>query len=138
MSQHDSSLIDAADRAAIAALLAGMEAAWARSDADLLADAFSDQALFVAYDGSRLHGRTAIADFHRRPFATHLRGMRLAVRMTALRALTPDICIVSTVGSPRRPDGGAGRYEDGVQSYVCQRRGRGWRIEMFQNTPVRE
>jgi uncharacterized protein (TIGR02246 family) len=46
---------------AIQALLEEIKRAWAASDAELLARPFSADANFVAFDGTRLKGRAAIA-----------------------------------------------------------------------------
>ncbi|MGY3697247.1 uncharacterized protein (TIGR02246 family) [Bradyrhizobium sp. USDA 3240] len=126
-----------ADRArnAISALLGDIKAAWATNDADRLAQAFAEDAIFVPFNGSRLLGRAAIAEFHMRPFATELQGSRLLVDLVDIRPLSETLYLVATSGGPARR--GQESPPQATQSYICRDIGDRWAILFFQNTPVR-
>ena len=67
-----------ADERALLDLLEQLLGGWNQEDADKFAGPFTDDASFVAFDGTRLDGRAQIAEFHRPLFRTHLKGMRLS------------------------------------------------------------
>jgi uncharacterized protein (TIGR02246 family) len=94
------------DRAynAIDALLADVRAAWAANDAETFAQAFSEDAIFIPFNGARLVGRTAIAKFHAPPFATEFHGSRLLINLIDIRPLAETFYLVATSGGPTRPD----------------------------------
>lgn len=119
----------------INALLDEIHAAWQAGDAEAFAQAFSEDALFVAFNGSRLRGRSAIADFHAPAFATVLRGSRLVIDLVDIRTLSDGIYLVSTSGGPAKPGDKDGVPE--TQSYLFRDFGERWAIVFFQNTPVR-
>jgi uncharacterized protein (TIGR02246 family) len=124
------------DRAynAINALLADVQAAWAANDAETFAHAFSEDAIFVPFNGARLLGRAAIAKFHAPPFATELQGTRLLFDLIDIRPLSETFYLVATWGGPTRP--GQKNPVQGTQSYIFQDFGDRWAITFFQNTPV--
>lgn len=119
---------------AIHTLLSNVQAAWAVGDVNQFADAFSEEAIFVPFNGQRLNGRAAILVFHVHPFATELRGSKLDFDVVDIRALTKGIFLVSTNGGPLRV-GEAHRIPE-TQTYVIQDFGVRWAIVSFQNTPV--
>ena len=90
---------------------------------------------FVAFDGTRLKGRVAIADFHRGPFKTHLRGMKIVIAVTETRKLADTVYLVCAEGGPVRDDGAGLAGE--VQTFVCHEFSVHWSIASFHNTPVR-
>jgi uncharacterized protein (TIGR02246 family) len=124
---------DRADNA-IHALLADVQAAWAASDAERFAQAFSEDAIFVPFNGARLLGRAAIAKFHAPPFATELKGTHLLFDLIDIRPLSETFYLVATLGGPARP--GQENPAQGMQSYIFQDFGDRWAITFFQNTPV--
>jgi len=118
----------------INAPLDDVQAAWAANDADRMAQAFSEDAIFVPFNGSRLLGRAAIAKFHAVPFATALQGSRLLIDLVDIRPLSATLYLVATSGGPARP---GQNPPQATQSYICQDLGDRWVIMFFQNTPVR-
>lgn len=125
---------DDTDRTAIHALFDRIKAAWATGDAKQLANAFSEDAVFVAFNGTRLIGRAAIMEFHEQPFATIFRGGTLDIDIDDIQPLAPDIYLAATNGGPLIK-GGHQRAEE-TQSYVICHRGDEWAIALFQNTPI--
>jgi uncharacterized protein (TIGR02246 family) len=127
-------LTDQETRKAIEGLLHAVVDAWAAHDADQLAQAFAEDAIFIPFHGARLKGREEIAAFHSRPFATELRGSRLQVDLVDIRPLADNLYLVATQGGPLVL-GSKHRVEE-TQSYICRNLGNRWAIEFFQNTPV--
>jgi uncharacterized protein (TIGR02246 family) len=124
------------DRAhnAINTLFDDVQAAWAANDAERFAQVFSEDAIFVPFNGARLLGRAAIANFHAPPFATVFQGSRLLFDLIDIRPLSETLYLVATSGSPTRP--GQKNPVQGTQSYIFQDFGDRWAITFFQNTPV--
>ncbi|GKQ49907.1 SgcJ/EcaC family oxidoreductase [Bradyrhizobium sp. Ce-3] len=120
---------------AIGALLDDIKTAWAASDADRMAQAFAEDAIFVPFNGARLVGRAAIAEFHARPFATALQGSRLLVDLVDIRLLAETLYLVATSGGPALR--GESTAPQATQSYIVRDLGDRWTILFFQNTPVR-
>ncbi len=119
---------------AINALLDEAQAAWAANDAERFAQIFSEDAIFVPFNGARLLGRAAIANFHAPPFATVFQGSRLLFDLIDIRPLSETLYLVATRGGPSRP--GQKHPVQGTQSYIFQDTGDRWAITFFQNTPV--
>jgi uncharacterized protein (TIGR02246 family) len=127
------------DEARIRALMDQLVANWDAGDADAYAALFSDDAVYVGYDGIRQEGRTGIAGMHVLLFAGVLRGSRLVgTRIEDIRAIGPDAAVLRAVGTvvlrwQRRP----ARRRLSRQTLVAQRTGDGWRFVAFQNGRVR-
>lgn len=122
------------DLAAVAAIPMAMIEAWNRGDGDAFAARFGDGADFVAFEGTHLRGRDAIAEFHARLFATDLAGSRLEGEVRFARALDDDHAVVSAVAGTILP-GEATRNpaRESMQLFVAVRTDAGWRIEAVQN-----
>jgi uncharacterized protein (TIGR02246 family) len=73
-------------------------AAWAEGSGDKLARCFTDDAYFVAFDGTRLTGGAAIGAWHQPAFDRWLRGTTLDVRIDDVRLLAPDLALVASTG----------------------------------------
>ena len=130
----EQSAVDKKSQDAIHRLLSELQIAWAVGDATQFAHAFSEDAVFVPFNGQRLNGRPAILEFHVRPFATEFRGSKLDFDIVEVRALTKAVFLVSTDGGPLRA-GEAHRILE-TQTFVIQDFGSRWAIVSFQNTPV--
>jgi uncharacterized protein (TIGR02246 family) len=130
----NSSAVKAGIRNAIDGVFAKIRAAWADGNAAQFAEVFSEDAIFVPFNGARLVGREAIKQFHERPFATELRGSTLDVNLVDVRAVTEGIYLISTRGGPTRPGQESGAQ--GTQSHIIQRLEDRWAVVFFQNTPV--
>jgi uncharacterized protein (TIGR02246 family) len=113
-----------------------MIAAWNRGDADAFAAPFTDTADFIAFEGTHLHGRAEIADFHRELFATAVRGTKLEGGVRFVRLLTVDLAVVHAwaryIALPGADHPVTGR--DSMQLFVATRRDGGWFAEAVQNS----
>lgn len=73
-------------------------AAWAEGSGDKMGRCFTDDAYFVAFDGTRLKGGKAIGEWHQPALDTVLRGTRLDVRVDEIQRLAPDLALVASSG----------------------------------------
>lgn len=80
-------------------------AAWADGSGEKMARCFTDDAYFVAFDGTRLKGGKAIGDWHQPALDTVLRGTKLEIAIDEVRMLSPDLALVSTSGGANRRGG---------------------------------
>jgi uncharacterized protein (TIGR02246 family) len=99
---------------------------------------FSDDALFIGFDGSVTRGRDQIASTHQDVFDRWMQGTRLVEEHTEVRFVDPDVAIVHTLGGTVMP----GRSEptperDSIQTLVAVRDASGWSFVSFQNTRIR-
>jgi uncharacterized protein (TIGR02246 family) len=110
--------------------------AWNRQDAKAYADYFVEDAVVVGFDGSEMHGRSAIAEqlgsiFADHQVATYVRIVRSTRRLDERTALLHAIVgMVPPGGDDVMPDRHA------VQLLVARREGDRWRAVSFQNTPA--
>jgi uncharacterized protein (TIGR02246 family) len=133
-------LDEPAERRAILELGHALQDAWNRGDAAGYASLFTDDADFVAWNGSHGHGRQAIEDAHRRLFDGPLAGSRMVLvdddaRPESLRLIRPDVAIMVTPGlvklagqSATDPD------HQSVQTFVLIKNRNRWRVAAFHNT----
>ena len=119
-------------------------AAWAERDGGRMAACFTDDAHFVAYDGTRLRGGQAIGAWHQPALDTVLRGTTLDVRVDEVRMLTPDLALVLGSGGPV-DEAGSERSRlagDSYETFLVTRVGSGdWRLCSLQVTrrrPLRD
>ena len=134
---------ESAERRAILELGHALQDAWNRGDAAGYASLFTDDADFVAWNGSRGRGRQAIEDGHRRLFDGPLAGSRMvlvdddaeSVPPESLRFVRPDVAIM-VISSAVTPAGQSAASPDhrSVQTFVLVKNGDRWRIAAFQNT----
>lgn len=132
-----------AERRAIFELGKALQGAWNRGDAAAYASLFTDDADFVAWNGSHGRGRQAIEDGHRRLFDGPLTGSRMVLvdddaesaPPESLRFVRPDVAIMVISGvvtlagqSPTSPD------HESVQTFVLIANGNRWRVAAFHNT----
>ena len=141
MTRHDTTTSHphaAADEAAIRAVLGQMEDAWARADADAYVAAFTEDASYVVFDGTRLHGRQEIADAHVPLWRSILKGSRLVGVSASVQFVTPDVAVVHSKGGVlKKHERTPSRRSLSVQTLVAVRRDGGWRFAAFQNTRYR-
>ena len=127
-------IVDKKSQDAIQNLLSEVQMAWAAGDLNRFGHAYSEDAIFVPFNGRRLRGRTEIQEFHAHPFSTEFRGSKLEVDVVDIRPLAKGVFLVSTNGGPLRA-GEAHRTPE-TQTYVIQDFSGRWAIVFFQNTPV--
>src|SRR5690606_34516242 len=124
----------AADEAAVRAIPLRMADAWNRGDADAFAAPFTENADFVAFEGTHLEGRAAIAAFHTRIFAEEVRGTRLEAEAKFVRFLGPEMAVlhatarVALAGQDRPSPS-----RDSMQLFVARKLGTEWRVEAVMN-----
>lgn len=126
------------DAEAVRRLADRLAEAWNHHDADGYAAIFTEDADYVAFDGTHLEGRTANAEHHRALFGTVLRGTRLAFENVRVRFVTPDVAVMHGTGSvlfPWHAEVPASRRS--IQTYVVVRGEGEWRIAAFHNARVR-
>jgi len=79
----------AADEDAIRAIHQQMIDAWNRGSGEAFAAPFTDDANFVAFEGTHLKGRQEVATFHQRIFDTLVKGSRLEGEVKFVRFPQP-------------------------------------------------
>ncbi len=134
---------ESAERRATLELGQALQDAWNRGDAAGYASLFTDDADFVAWNGSHGRGRQAIEDGHRRLFDGPLAGFRMVLvdddaesaSPESLRFVRPDVAIMVIPGavtlarqSPTGPD------HESVQTFVLIKNDNRWRVAAFHNT----
>lgn len=122
------------DRSAIAAIVAGLEAAWNSGDGNKFGAAFAADADFVTIRAEHLHGREAISSGHAAIFRTIYAGSVNQFTIESLRFLRPDVALVH-VGAVLNAPGGplAGRHTAKFSAILTREAG-GWQIASFHNT----
>ena len=81
----------AADEEAIRAIHQRMIDAWNAGDAVAFAAPFTDEANFVAFEGTHLKGRREITSFHRQIFDTVVKGTRLQGEVKYVHFLSAEV-----------------------------------------------
>ena len=128
----------AADERAIRALHGRMLEAWGAGDGEAFAAPFSDDALFIGFDGSVMRGRQQIASTHQEVFDRWMKGTRLAEERTEVSFPDPDVAIVHALGGTvMRGKSEPAPERDSIQTLVAARDASGWSFVSFQNTRIR-
>ena len=134
---------ESTERRAIHQLGQTLQDAWNRGDAAAYASLFTDDASFVAWNGSYGCGRQAIENAHRRLFDGPLAGSRMALAAydaepagpESLRFVRPDVAIMVTSGAVTLAGQSAtGQDRESVQTFVLVNNSRRWQVTAFHNT----
>jgi uncharacterized protein (TIGR02246 family) len=126
------------DEKAIRALFTQLLDDWGRGDGDAYGSRFTDDADYVAFDGTRTSGRSAIAASHQQLFDKYLQGTQLTGRIESLRFLSPDTALVHAVGGTvMRGKTRPSPERDSIQTLVAVRTDGEWRFAAFHNSRVR-
>jgi uncharacterized protein (TIGR02246 family) len=132
-----------AQRRAIFALGKALQDAWNRGDAAGYASLFTEDADFVAWNGSYGRGRRAIEDAHRRLFDGPLTGSLMVLvddgaesaPPGSVRFVRPDVAIMVISGVVTLAHQSAtGPDHESVQTFVLTKNGSRWRVAAFHNT----
>ena len=126
-----------ADEQAVRGLFRQLLEAWGRGDGPAYGALFTEDADYVAFDGSNRRGTRAIATEHQQLFDTWLKGTRLVGQIDSLRFLGPNVALVHASGGtifPGQKDERGRRPS--IQTLVAVRRGDGWRFTAFHNTRI--
>ncbi|MBO0801603.1 MAG: SgcJ/EcaC family oxidoreductase [Nocardiopsaceae bacterium] len=134
---------ESAERRAILALGQALQDAWNRGDAAGYASLFTDDADFVAWNGTYGRGRQAIENGHRRLFAGSMADSRMVLvgddaesePPGSLRFVRPDVALMVIPGMVT-PAGqrATGPDHESVQTFVLAKDASGWRVAAFHNT----
>jgi len=135
---------ESAERRAILELGRALQDAWNRGDAAGYASLFTDDADFVAWNGTYGRGRQAIEDGHRRLFDGPLAGSRMVLVEAvdaesappeSLRFVRPDVAIMVISGVVTLAGQSAtGPDHESVQTFALIKNGSRWRVTAFHNT----
>jgi uncharacterized protein (TIGR02246 family) len=132
-----------AQRREIFELGQALQDAWNRGDAAAYASLFTDDADFVAWNGSYGRGRQAIEDGHRLLFDGPLAGSRMVLvdedaesaPRGSLRFVRPDVAIMVISGVVTLAGQSAtGPDHQSVQTFVLTKNVNRWRVAAFHNT----
>lgn len=127
-----------ADERAIRDLFRRLLDDWGRGDGEAYGSRFTENADYVAFDGSRTTGRTAIAATHQQLFDKYLKGSRLTGEIEDLKFLGPDTALVHATGNTvmrRKTEPSPERAS--IQTLVAVRIEGEWRFAAFHNSRVR-
>jgi uncharacterized protein (TIGR02246 family) len=126
------------DEAKIRALFGDLLGDWGRGDGEAYGSRFTEDADYVAFDGTHTRGRREISASHQQLFDKFLKGTQLTGRLLSIKFLRPDVALVhatggtimrgKTIPSPERAS---------IQTLVAVRQSDEWRFAAFHNCRVR-
>jgi uncharacterized protein (TIGR02246 family) len=126
---------NAADEDAIRAIPQQMIDAWNKGSGEAFAARFTEDADFVAFEGTHLKGRQEIVSFHQQIFDTSVKGSRLDEgEVKFVNFLSPQLAVMHSVVRvtlPGRTDPSPSR--DSMQLFVVGKRDGEWRAEAVLN-----
>ena len=126
------------DEAQVRALFEALLADWGKGDGEAYGSRFTEDADYVAFDGTRTTGRSVIAASHQQLFDKWLKGTQLTGRILSVRFLGSDVALVhATGGTIMRGKDMPSPERESIQTLVAVRNGDGWRFSAFHNTRVR-
>jgi uncharacterized protein (TIGR02246 family) len=127
-----------ADEAAIRELFGLLLDDWGKGDGEAYGSRFTEDADYVAFDGTRTTGRREISASHQRLFDKFLKGTRLTGRILSIKFPSPDVALIhATGGTVMRGKTKPSPERDSIQTLVAVREGAEWRFGAFHNTRVR-
>ena len=129
--------VNYAEKAAIRNLYQQLLDAWGRGDGRAYAAQFTEDADYVAFEGSHTKGRQEIASSHQPLFDRWLKGTRLTGRIESIRFLSPEVCLVHATGGTLFPGETNPRpSRDSIQTLVATKRDGIWRFTAFHNNRI--
>ncbi|MBX9387478.1 SgcJ/EcaC family oxidoreductase [Streptomonospora halotolerans] len=131
---------EAAAEERLRGLVAAQQRAWEAGDGPAFAATFTEDADFVAVDGSHIRTRAGIAAAMQEGFDTFMKDTRLTdPRTWHIRFAGPDVAVVVTGGvCVLWPGAKTGRPQDlSIQTRVAVREGGTWLFTTFQNGRMR-
>ena len=127
-----------ADEEAIRDLFLQLLDDWGRGDGDAYGSRFTEDADYVAFDGTHTKGQSDIASSHQQLFDKYLKGTRLTGQIRSVRFLSPDTALVHAVGGTMmRGKTRPSPERDSIQTLVAVHRDGHWRFAAFHNSRVR-
>ena len=131
------------DHAAIAALVAQEDAAWAAGDAAAFSAHVRDDIVFTNVVGMFAIGREPFETQHARIFATIYKGSRLTQKIAGLSFVRPDVAVLDTVtevtGFAELPPGAGavnGVLRTRLEQVLVRDDDGEWRVAAFHNVPI--
>ena len=122
------------DEDAIRAIHRRMIDAWNAGDALAFAAPFTDEADFVAFEGTHLKGRREIGSFHQEIFDTVVKGTRLEGEVKFVRFLSDALAVMhSVVRVTLQGKSKPSPSRDSMQLTVVVKRDGEWRSEGLMN-----
>jgi uncharacterized protein (TIGR02246 family) len=134
------------DGARLRAIVAAQVAAWNVGDAKAFSAPFADDGSFTNIRGSVFYGHQAFEERHVEIFSTFFKGSKLAMSVSKVRFVRPDVAIadiateISELGGKTPPGVKAtadGRILTRLQE-VFVRTGDEWRIASYHNVDVKQ
>jgi uncharacterized protein (TIGR02246 family) len=132
-----------ADQLSIQRLLASLEDAWARGDADAYASRFANDGTFTNFLGMFFCGPDAFRERHDAVFKTVFKASKLTLRIATLRFIKPDVAIVDMDAEVRNvsalPNGLSAMPDGTVRTkllMVLVREHGDWWISAYHNVAV--
>ena len=124
------------DEAKILALFEDLLEDWGRGDGEAYGSHFTEDADYVAFDGTRTRGRREISASHQRLFDKFLKGTHLTGNILSIKFPSPDVALIHATGGTVMPGKSKPSPErDSIQTLVATRQeGDQWRLAAFQNT----
>jgi uncharacterized protein (TIGR02246 family) len=110
---------------------------WNDRSAEGMARPIAEIGLVVGFDGTRMTGPAQVEEAMSAVFADH-RPARYVTRVESVTALDQDVAILEALAGmvpPGEDEVIADR--NAIQTVVAQRTQDGWKVVLFQNTPVR-
>jgi uncharacterized protein (TIGR02246 family) len=125
---------DAHDKSAIAAVVSGLEHAWAAGDGQTWASYFAEDADFTVWFGLYLRSCEAIADVHQEIFDSFYKSTKLRLHVRNLRFLRPDVAVVHFDGMIVGPGDESPEQPQFVPVAVMTKEDGRWRVAVLHNT----
>jgi uncharacterized protein (TIGR02246 family) len=126
-----------ADEAAIRDLFRKVLDDWGSGDGYAYGSRFTEDADYVAFEGTHTRGREEISSSHQELFDKWLKGTRLVGRVESVRFLSPDVALVHATGSTVFPGEDRPRpSRDSIQTLVAVKREGGWIFTAFHNNRI--
>ena len=134
---QDKTTTNPADEAAIRDLFRELLDDWGRGDGDAYGSRFTEDADYVAFDGSHTKGRQEISSSHQELFDRWVKGTRLVGSVESVRFLGPEVALVHATGSTVFPGEDKPRpSRDSIQTLVAVKREGAWIFTAFHNSRI--
>jgi uncharacterized protein (TIGR02246 family) len=124
------------DEAAIRAIIANLNDAWTKGDAQTWGAQFAEDADFTAWMGAYVKGREVITREHGRIFQTIYKGTKLRLSVRRIRFLRDDVAVVLAEGVTAKKEEDFPSTPQVVPAIILTKEEGRWQIAVFQNTLV--
>ena len=134
---QDKTTTNPAGEAAIRYLFSELLDDWGRGDGHAYGSRFTEDADYVAFDGSHTKGRQEISSSHQELFDRWVKGTRLVGSVESVRFLGPEVALVHATGSTVFPGEDKPRpSRDSIQTLVAVKREGAWIFKAFHNSRI--